>query len=271
MPPRTTAFEAGIPPTRLAEARTVVAGVPLIAYAVVARRDLLIPARATIGPILLFGSGLVAVNWTSYTAIDRIPVVALALQYTAPVMVLVGVAVVARRSPGGIVWVAALLTLIGAVLVSGAYNGLRDLDGLGVAAGIGAAISFGIYLLSAEGGEETRRARCHGPGRWLPGRLGDLGNHPSLVGLAGGSARGPRDRVTRAGRRAGGDAPPFLLVVNAHRRLPAAVAGIAATTEPVFGSALAWLLLSQSLGAAQLAGGGLAVSGVIVAQFARRE
>jgi drug/metabolite transporter (DMT)-like permease len=48
------------------------------------------------------------------------------------------------------------------------------------------------------------------------------------------------------------------------------VAGIAATTEPVFAAGLAWLLLGQSLGVAQLLGGGLVVAGVVVAQFARR-
>lgn len=53
--------------------------------------------------------------------------------------------------------------------------------------------------------------------------------------------------------------------------LPAAVAGIAATTEPVFATGLAWLLLNQSLGAAQLAGSGLVVGGVVLAQFARRQ
>jgi drug/metabolite transporter (DMT)-like permease len=265
------AFEAGIPPARLAEARTVVAGIPLIAYLALRRRDLLIPARATVGPIVLFGIGLVAVNWASYTAIDRIPVgVALSLQYTAPVLVLVGVALVAHRSPGGIVWVAALLTLIGAVLVSGAYNGLRDLDGFGVAAGIGAAISFGIYLLSAEAARKR-------------------GGHAATV-LVGGFVVAsvawgivlpwwgwPIDRLAEpeiALRVLGvgmvGTLLPFLLVVNALRRLPAAVAGIAATTEPVFASGLAWLLLNQTLGAAQLAGGGLVVGGVILAQFARR-
>jgi len=68
-----------------------------------------------IGPVR-GGLGLVAVNWSYYTAIDRIPVgVAIALQDTAPVLVLVGVALVARRSPGSVVWVAGLLTLGGAV------------------------------------------------------------------------------------------------------------------------------------------------------------
>jgi hypothetical protein len=46
---------------------------------------------------------------------------------------------------------------------------------------------------------------------------------------------------------------------------------IAATTEPVFATGPAWLLPNQSLGAAQLAGGGLVVGGVVVAQFARRQ
>jgi drug/metabolite transporter (DMT)-like permease len=63
---------------------------------------------------------------------------------------------------------------------------------------------------------------------------------------------------------------PFLLVVNALRTLPAAVAGIAATAEPVFAVGLAWLLLGQSLGAPQLLGAGLVVGGVVLAQLVRR-
>jgi drug/metabolite transporter (DMT)-like permease len=265
------AFEAGIAPARLAEARTLVGGVPLIAYLALRRRDLLIPPRSAIGPIVVFGLGLVAINFAFYTAIDRVPVgVALSLQYTAPVLVLVGVALVARRSPGGIVWLAALLTLLGATLVSGAYDGLRDLDGLGLAAGVASAIFFGVYLLSAQAA--ARR-----------------GAHPATV-LAGAFAAAsvawgiilpwwgwPVDRLAEPeillrvlGVGLLGTLFPFLLVVNALRLLPAAVAGIAATTEPVFATGLAWLLLNQSLGAPQLLGGGLVVGGVILAQFGRR-
>jgi len=265
------AFEAGIAPDRMAEARTAVAGIPLLAYLALRRRDLLIPPRDAIGPIVLFGIGLVAVNWSYYTAIDRIPVgVAISLQDTAPVLVLVGVALVARRSPGGFVWVAGLLTLIGAVLVSGAYAGLRDLDGLGVAAGFGSALAFAIYLLSAEAAGRRRA-------------------HPATV-LAGGFVVAsvawgillpwwgwPVDRLAEpeiALRVLGvglvGTLLPFLLVVNALRLLSAAVAGIAATTEPVFAAGLAYLLLGQSLEAPQLVGGGLVVAGVVLAQLGRR-
>jgi drug/metabolite transporter (DMT)-like permease len=246
--------------------------VPLIAYLAIFRRDLLIPARAAIGPIALFGIGLVAVNWSSYTAISRIPVgVAIALQDTAPVMVLIGLAIVARRSPGSLVWVAGVLTLIGAILVSGAYNGLRDLDGFGAAAGFGAAVSFAVYLLSAEA-------------------AGRRGAHPATVLAVGFSVATvawafllpwwgwPVDRLAEpnvALRMLSigllGTLFPFLLVVNALRRLPAAIVGIAATTEPVFAASLAWLLLGQSLGAPQLIGGGLVIGGVVLAQLARRE
>lgn len=64
---------------------------------------------------------------------------------------------------------------------------------------------------------------------------------------------------------------PFLLAVSAVRVISAAVAGIAATTEPVFASALAWLLLGQELEALQLWGGGLVVAGVVLAQLQRSD
>lgn len=265
------AFEAGIPPDRLAQARVAVAGIPLLAYLALQRRDLLVPSPSARGPIALFGLGVVAVNWAYYTAIDRLPVgVAISLQYTAPVLVLLLTAFVARRSPGITIWLAGLLTLTGAVLVSGAYDGLRDLDGLGIVAGIGSALAFAVYLLSAEA-------------------AGRRGAHPATVLAAGlvvaAVAWGillpwwswPFDRLAEpeiALRVLGvglvGTLFPFLLAVNAVRIISAAVAGIAATTEPVFASALAWLLLSQALGVPQLVGGGLVVGGVVLAQLARR-
>jgi drug/metabolite transporter (DMT)-like permease len=265
------AFEAGIAPERLAQARIAVAAIPLLAWLALRRRDLLVPPRAAIGPIVLFGLGLVAVNWSYFTAIDRLPVgVAISLQYTAPVLLLVGIALVVRRAPAGLVWVAGLLTLIGAVLVSGAYNGLRDLDGVGLVAGVASAISFAAYLLSAEA-------------------AGRGGAHPATV-LAGGFTVAvlawgillpwwdwpmarlaePEIALRVLGVGLVGTLFPFALAVNALRVLSAAVAGIAATTEPVFASGLAWLLLGQSLGAPQLIGGGLVVGGVVLAQLARR-
>ena len=62
---------------------------------------------------------------------------------------------------------------------------------------------------------------------------------------------------------------PFLLMVGALRVISAGLAGIASTSEPVFASGLAWLLLGQALDAPQLVGGGLVVAGVVLAQLTR--
>lgn len=264
------AFEAGIPPERMAQARIAVAGIPLLAVLGLVRRDLLRAPRAALLPILVFGVALVAVNGAYYTAIDRLSVgVAISLQYTAPVMVLVLTALVARRQLGVATWVAGILTLAGAVLVSGAYNGLRDLDGVGVVAGFASAISFAVYLLSAEaaGRRGAHAATILGIGfvvaavvwgaflpwwTWPMERLAEPDVALRVLGVG-----------------VVGTLIPFLLAVNAVRIISAAVAGIAATSEPVFAAGLAWLLLGQELGAPQILGGALVVAGVVIAQVAR--
>lgn len=264
------AFDRGITPEQMAQARVIVAGVPLLAYLAISRRDLLRAPRSALPMIGLFGVAMVVVNWSYYVAIDRLDVgVAISLQYTAPVLILVLAAIVARRSPGNVAWLAGLLTLAGAVLVSGAYAGLATLDGIGLAAGIGAALSFAAYLLTAEaaGRRSVHPATVLLIGfavatvvwglvqpwwQWPFGRLTDaeIGLRVVAVGLVG-------------------TLLPFLLAVSAVRVISASLAGIAATFEPVFAAALAWILLGQQLGALQLLGGALVVGGVVIAQLSR--
>jgi drug/metabolite transporter (DMT)-like permease len=265
------AFELGVTPERLAQARVIVALVPLAAYVGLWRRDLVRPRRAALGALVAFGACIVAVNFTYFVAIDRVPVgVAIALQYTAPVLVLAGTAVVARRSPGTTLWSASALTLAGAVLVGGALAGATQrLDGIGLLAGVGAAISFAGYLVTAE----------------LAGRRG---THPVTTLFIGFCVAAviwaillplwdwPFEllaepqiawRVAAVGLL--GTLLPFALTVAALRWISSALAGIATTTEPVLAAALAWIVLGQALSVPQLIGGGLVVAGVLSAQLAR--
>ena len=146
------AFELGVSPERLAQARVVIALMPLAAYLLVARRDLTRPPRVAVPALIGFGACIVAVNFSYYVAIDRVPVgVAVALQYTAPVLVLAGSAVIAHRNPQPTIWLAGALSLTGAVLVSGALAGAQEpLDALGLLAGAAAAVTFAGYLVTAE-------------------------------------------------------------------------------------------------------------------------
>jgi drug/metabolite transporter (DMT)-like permease len=265
-------FARGVSPAQLAEARVVVALMPLTAYLLVARRDLVRPPPRAVPALVGFGACMMAVNLAYYVAIDLVPVgVAIALQYTAPVLILVGTAVVTRRMPAGVVWVAAGLTLVGAALVSGAIGGgvSGSLDPLGLLAGIAAALTFAGYLVLAE----------------LAGRRGSHPVTTIFIGFCVAVAiwavvlplwdwpfellADPQVawRVLAVGLL--GTLLPFALAVWALRWISPAVAGIATTTEPVLAAALAWLLLGQSLSGPQLLGGACVVAGVLVAQLAR--
>ncbi len=266
----TGAFDRGVAPERLAEARVIVALVPLLAILLVARRDLLRPPRAAVGWVVGFGICMVAVNFAYYVAIDRVPVgVAISIQYTAPVLILAGGAILARTSPPGMLWVAGLLTLAGAVLVSGALTGMAGLDPIGVAAAVASALTFCGYLLgaSAAGARGAHPVTTLVNGfvvatlvwavvlplwTWPVHLLAD----PEIAW-----------RVAAVGIL--GTLIPFALTVWALRILSSALAGIVTTTEPVLAAGLAWLLLGQALTAVQLIGGGLVVAGVVIAQLAR--
>jgi drug/metabolite transporter (DMT)-like permease len=266
------AFELGVTPERLAQTRVFVALVPLAAYLLLARRDLMRPPRAAVPALIGFGACIVAVNFAYYVAIDRVPVgVAVALQYTAPVLVLAGTAAVARSSPHAAIWLAGGLTLAGAVLVSGALAGAqRPLDGLGLMAGVAAALTYAGYLVMAE----------------LAGRKGA---HPVTTLFIGFCVAAliwvvvlppwtwPMElladpqvawRVVAVGLL--GTLLPFGLVVAALRWISSAVAGIVTTAEPVLAALLALLFLGQVLSVPQLIGGGLVIAGVLIAQLTRQ-
>ena len=61
----------------------------------------------------------------------------------------------------------------------------------------------------------------------------------------------------------GGSIAPYLLVAAALRHLPATSVGILGMIEPVIATAVAWLVLSETLNLPQLAGGALVLAGVV--------
>ena len=267
------AFDRGVPPVRLAEARVAVALVALAPFLAWRRPDLLRPPPGTWPVLATFGACVAAVNLSYYLAIDRLPVgVAVALQYTGPAILMAATVLLLRDraggDPGRLAWTAAGLTLAGAVLVSRALEGLGALELPGLAAGLASAVLFAAYLLAAERagrrGVEPATTLLWGflvavaiwavavPWwSWPLAALGDPGVAVAVLGVG-----------------LVGTLLPFALAVGAVRVISAATAGIAATAEPVFAAGLAWLLLGQHLTPGQLAGGALVVAGVVLAQLA---
>jgi drug/metabolite transporter (DMT)-like permease len=220
--------------------------------------------------LVAFGLCVAGVNAAYYIAIDRLPVgVAVSLQYTAPVLLLGLAAVLAagrrQRGPGRLAWVAAALTLTGAVLVSRAYRGLNQVDGRGLLAAVASCFLFAGYLLSAS-------------------RAGRRGAQPATVLFWGfvvamvawavvapwwswpvSKLDQPRVALAVLGVGLVGTLLPFFLAVGAVRILSPATAGIAATAEPPAAALFAWIFLGQHLSTVQIIGGGLVIAGVALA------
>src|SRR6266542_346051 len=234
------AFEHGVPPDRMAQARAAVALLALAPLLAWRRRDLLRPPAGTLPLLLGFGVSVAAVNYAYYLAIDHLAVgVAISLQYTAP------------------------------VLVSQALAGFGGLDATGLAGGAASAVLFAAYLLTAEaaGRAGARPATVLLWGfvaaviAWSP--ISPWWSWPFAA------LRQPPVLLAVIGVGLVGTLLPFFLAVAAVRVVSAATAGIAATFEPVFAATFAWLLLGQHLRPVQLAGGLLVVAGVVLAQLAQ--
>jgi drug/metabolite transporter (DMT)-like permease len=264
------AFDRGVPPVRMAEARVAVALFFLVLIlAWRGREQLRVPAGSL--PVLIgFGLCVAGVNAAYYIAIDRWAVgVAVSLQYTAPVLLLGLAAMTSRRRPElrprRLAWVAAALTLAGAVLVSRAFEGFHHVDGRGLLAAGASALLFAGYLLTA-------------------GRAGRRGVPPATVlfwgfvvaivawsviapwwSLPFGELDQPKVALAVLGVGLVGTLLPFFLAVGAVRILSPATAGTAATAEPPAAALFAWVFLGQHLLVVQLVGGALVIAGVVLA------
>jgi drug/metabolite transporter, DME family len=262
-------FEDGVAPLELAEARSIVSALGLALIPVSWRRPSTLPSPGVRRSLVLLGVCIGLVNAVYYVAIDRLPVaVALVLQYTAPAMVVVYTALRLRRRPRNEVVGAVLLALAGVALVSGLLGAdLASVDILGVTMGLASAVLFATYTLIGES-----VTRVYGPlgamfrafslagGLWIcwqlfngfPHELVDPANLPRVI-LIG----------------VGATLAPFLLYLWGVERVKAERAAIAATLEPVLGAVVAWTLLDQSLGLAQIIGGVLVLAAVILIQAGR--
>src|ERR671923_3074874 len=141
----------GVPAERLTAVRTSGAFLVLAALLALARPETFRIRRGELPMLLTFGVlGLAFVQWFYFEAISRLDIgVALLIQYLAPVLVALWARVAYRESVRRRIWAALSLSLVGVALLVELWNGLT-LDGLGVAAALGSAITFAVYILSAE-------------------------------------------------------------------------------------------------------------------------
>lgn len=274
---------SGLSSLRLTEVRITGAALGLVAALALVRPALLRVTRAELPFLAVFGiCGLALVQWLYFLAIHRLEIgIALLIQYLAPLLVALWVRFVVRRPVRRRLWLALALALSGLPLVVQVWRGSdTGLNGLGVAAALGAAVAFAAYILLAEEGV-TRRdplsLTAYGfafstlffaviqpwwtfPGHLVTERVSLLGNlsasHLPLWALM-------------LWMILLGAIVPFALFVASLRHISATRASILAMLEPVVATAVAWAWLGESFAAAQIAGGALVLAGIVLAQTAR--
>jgi drug/metabolite transporter (DMT)-like permease len=226
---------------------------------------------------LLVGYGIAGfflVPMLYFVAIARLPVgIALLFEYTAPLLVALWARFGQRRKVRPRLWAGLVLSLVGLACVAEVWGNLR-LDGLGVLAGLAAAVLLTFYYVLGARGIQRRdtlslttwafgvsaaaglltRAVTSGTGGWEP-LARTSGGVPVLV-LCG--------YVVVLG-----SIVPYLLTAGALRHLPATSVSIVGMLEPVIASAVAWVILGEVLNVAQLTGGVLVLIGVGLAETAR--
>jgi drug/metabolite transporter (DMT)-like permease len=240
----------------------------------VAAREL--PFLAVFGVV-----GVAFTQWLYYVAIGRLPVgIALVFEMTAPVLIALWVWLVRHEKVRSRLWAALGLSLSGLVLVAEVWEGGGSLDGLGVLAALAAAVCLATYYLMGERGTHTRDPVALTCWSFVAAALFwsvaqpwwnfDVAVLGERVPVSIGALQLPLWLLV-AWIVVLGAMVPFWLSIGALRHLPPTTAGLVATVEPVLASIVAWLWVEQVLSGWQVLGGLVVLTGIGLAQTARRE
>lgn len=255
-------IEDGVSPAHLSQLRVTVSFALLAGALALADRRRLRIARADVPRMAWLGlAGVAIVQLSYFLAIERMAIsVALAIQFTGPLMVLLWLRIAHGRRLRASLWGAVALSVAGSALVVQVFDA-GSIDGLGVLYALVAAVTFAIYLVGFE-----RAGRTYDAFTTLAWGLGFatlfwlLASPPWTFPF--GDLDTPRDFALALGVVVIGTLAPFLLNVSALRHLPAARVGVVATLEPVLATLVAWVVHDEALAGVQVLGVVLVVAAV---------
>ena len=260
-------FNHGVTPVALTQVRMTLSFAFMMAFFLIARRDLIriaprdVPYLAALGTI-----GFALVQITYYSAIARIQVAAaILLQYMAPMFILIYAALFMKEKITRAKLASLVLAMTGCALVAGAYNiDFLKLNLGGVIWGLAAAVCFSFYTLFGQSGlrrhdAQTLFAYSSGFGAimwWIvnPPHVFFATNYPPAAWLG-------FIYITVLGTII-----PFVLYLKALERMEASRVSITSTLEPVIAGAIAFLFIGESMSPLQILGGILVIGGIILLQ-----
>ncbi|MEO6471103.1 MAG: EamA family transporter [Aeromicrobium sp.] len=276
------AMRTGLSPETFTTLRITGATMAFALGALIWRRSALRPPTGS-SLLLIAGLGLVgvlALQLTYNIAINRLPLgIALLIEYLAPVLVVLWVRFVRGEQVRNRMWAAIVLSVVGIATVGQVWKGL-DFDTLGIVMALLAAVSFATYFLLGEhnvGFDDPLRVIL-----WafifatiVMNAIAPIWNAPDLDKDA--NLLGTLDAyklpllLVIGWVILLGTVTPFYLQLVALRHIPATVVTVVATLEPLIAVVLGWAWFKESLTPVQVVGGILVLTGIALAQSARRE
>ncbi|WP_372514343.1 EamA family transporter [Streptomyces fragilis] len=207
-------------------------------------------SRADWGTVIAFAGTLAGMNGLFYQAADRIPLgPAVTLEVLGPLTL----SVISSRRVVSLLW--AGLALSGVFLLGG--GDFSGLDPVGAAYALGAGAMWAGYIVFSA---RTGRRFPQADGLAIAMGLAALLILPLGIGSAGAELLDPVTVGLGAGVAVLSSVLPYTLELIALRSLPAAAFSILMSLEPAVAALAGFLILHQTLGAAQAAAIGLVVA-----------
>jgi drug/metabolite transporter (DMT)-like permease len=275
------ALRAGVEASTLTTIRVTGTVLILVLVAALLNRGALRPPSGRLA-VLVVTHGLVgvaALQWTYFVAIERLPVgMALLLEYQAPILVALWAHFVQGEHLRPRIWLGLGLAMGGLAAAAEIWNGLT-FDGVGVLAGLAAAVCFAAYFLIGEVG-----VNAIDPLRVIVWSFAVAALVLNVVAPLGGARDLLDDEVSLLGRLSEYTVPvwalllwivvlgtviPFASELLALQHLKATTVTTIAMLEPVGAVALGWVWFGESLSFVAVLGCAAVVAGVVLAQTAR--
>lgn len=276
-------LRAGVTPSELTTMRITGTAVVLLAVVALFRRAALRPPSGRLAALLLVHGlvGVALLQWTYFVAIDRLPVgLALLLEYQAPLLVVLWARFVQQEVVRRRVWAGLGLALVGLAASTGILSGELAFDGIGILAGLAAAVCFATYFLVGEHGVAELDPLRVVTWSFLVAALAvnvfvPVWHFPGEVLTADVNLLGALDAWSAPGFLLVawvvvlGTLVPFGVELVALGHLPASTVTMVAMLEPVGVSALGWWWFGETLGVVATLGCLLVVAGILAAQTGR--
>ena len=258
-------FNNGILPADLVQARVSYSFLILVVILGLFKREFLVIAVQDIPYFAVLGiGGFAFVQYTYFAAISRIDVgIAIALQYTAPSMIL-GYSIIFLGKKIRVATVIAVgLALLGCYLVIGANEAdLSTVNWEGILWALASAVTFAFYTLYGEKGiQKYTPWTVFFYAVFFAAIFWNL-IHPPFILVGKGFSWMVWMAILAVAIM--GTLIPFALFFMALKKLDPIRLTVTSTLEPIFATGMAFLMLGETLSMLQIFGGGLILISVIL-------